>query len=74
VSSWMPLLLISPFLALTLVLGVVAVIALRRARVEDVPAVLSICVAAFTPLINRLPRETTSPAAVPDDPDTADVA
>ncbi|NUT37282.1 MAG: hypothetical protein HOV79_29910 [Hamadaea sp.] len=50
------LLLLSPFLALALVLGTVMVVAILRARREDVPVVLSAFVVAFCRLADRMPR------------------
>ena len=55
-SPWSLALLVSPFLALAVVLCVVVVVAVRRARPEDVPIVLYVFVVAFIRLADRLPR------------------
>lgn len=46
-----------PFLVLVIVLGMVAGLAVMRARKEDVPRVLAIFTAAFAHLADRLPAD-----------------
>jgi hypothetical protein len=56
VSVTLLLVLLSPFLALVLVLSVVVIVALCQARPEDVPTVTTTFVTAFSRLAERLPR------------------
>lgn len=50
------LLLLSPFLLLVSVFGVVVIVTLCQARTEDVPAVLKECGSIFRRLADRLPN------------------
>jgi len=56
VSTSILLLLLSPFLVLIIVFGLVVIVALFRARSEDVPAVLKQSIGVFRRLADRLPH------------------
>jgi hypothetical protein len=49
-----------PFGILVLVSGTVAIVALCRARPEDVPVIFQESAAVFRRLVNRLPRDPAS--------------
>lgn len=55
-STSILLLLLSPFLVLITVFGLVVIVALFRARPEDIPAVLRECSDVFWRLADRLPH------------------
>lgn len=55
--TWSAFWLACPFLAITLVLAIATVIALLRARREDVPTVFSVFGTSLTQLARRLPRQ-----------------
>ena len=57
-SPWSLFLLLCPFLVLVAVLGTVAVVALRHARPEDVPAVFAVFGSAFGRLTGLLPHRS----------------
>ncbi|MFI9332326.1 hypothetical protein ACIGZJ_32950 [Kitasatospora sp. NPDC052868] len=60
-STWWVMLLITPALLAILVVGIVAVLAVRRARPEDIPGLVvgvAKAVAALLPAYRRLPRPT----------------
>ena len=60
-STWSLLIAISPVLAAVLMLGLVTVVAICRARRIDIPRLIEALAAALTPLMARgvqLPRDS----------------
>lgn len=55
-STWVWI-LVAPFVVLVAVFGLVVVVALVRARPDDVPVVLRDCTVVFGRLADRLPRQ-----------------
>lgn len=58
--SWSAFWLACPFLAIAAVLAIVTVIALLRARREDIPTVFSAFGTSLIHLARRLPRQDTN--------------
>ena len=67
-TAWWAAMVVGPFLALVVLLGVVAVVALCRARQEDIPTVLTLITRGFSQLTQRMP----SPPRLPADADQTD--
>lgn len=68
-STEILLLLLSPFLLLVAVFGLVVIVALCQAKPDDIPTVLRECSSIFRRLVDRVPSPrdlsnmTTRPAA-----------
>jgi hypothetical protein len=54
-TPWWVVLVVGPFLALVLLLGTVAIVALCKARQEDIPTVLSMFKDGFEQLVQQVP-------------------
>lgn len=67
ISTWSAVILASPFLFPSIILCIVALYALHRARPEDVPRVLSTFGYSFGRLASRIPTHREVHPDAPDD-------